>query len=215
MPDVYALIAGGGTGGHINPALAIADALAARGHAKEAIRFAGSRRGLEARLVPEAGYEITLLPGRGISRELSRESIGAVCGLIVAFFKAIFLVHRLKPRVIVSVGGYASAPVALAAVLLRAPLVLAESNAVPGAANRLVGRMAKASAVALEGTSLPRAVVTGNPVRPEIAYLDRSAEARQAAKRAEDRSNLSFPLRGRSRRQRAPTTCSRGRTRSD
>ncbi len=178
----YALIVGGGTGGHVNPALAIADAIVARGHERGSIAFVGSKRGLESRLVPEAGYRITLLPGRGIERKVSKASIEAVLSLIVALAQALVLVARQRPQVVVSVGGYAAAPCAIAAGLLRVPLVLAEANAVPGAVNRLVGRMAKASAVAMPNTGLPREVVTGSPVRPEIARVDRSGSARNAAR---------------------------------
>jgi UDP-N-acetylglucosamine:LPS N-acetylglucosamine transferase len=86
-------------------------------------------------------------------------------------------VGRKKPRVIVSVGGYASVPCALAAVVRRVPIVVAESNAAPGAANRLIGRFAKACAVGFPDTPLPRAVVTGNPVRPEVLAIERERDA--------------------------------------
>ena len=177
----WAIIAGGGTGGHVTPAIAIARALVARGHPADTIHFVGSRRGIEARMVPDAGFAVTLLPGRGIQRRLALDNLGAVVGLLVALVRAFVLVARRRPRVIVSVGGYASAPCSIAAVLLRVPLVLAEQNAVPGAAHRLVARFARAAAVTFEGTPLPRAVVTGNPVRPEILAVDRE-RGRHAAR---------------------------------
>ena len=179
----WAVIAGGGTGGHVTPALAIARALVARGHAVEDIHFVGSRRGIEARLVPAAGFEITLLPGRGIQRRLALANVGAIAGLLAAAVQAFALVLRRRPAVVVSVGGYASAPCAIAAVVLRVPLVLAEQNAFPGAVHRLVGRFARAAAVTFDGTPLPRAEVTGNPVRPEILAVDRAAD-RDDARRA-------------------------------
>ena len=182
MTRPYAVIAGGGTGGHVVPALAVARALVARGHAPDDIHFVGSRRGLEARLVPDAGFAITLLPGRGVARRLSWGSVTAVLALVVAAGQAIVLLARWRPAVVASVGGYASAPCVLAAILLRRPLVVAEQNAVPGLANRLGGRWARASAVAFAGTALPRAVVTGNPVRPEILAIDRSDEGRRKAR---------------------------------
>lgn len=178
------MIAGGGTAGHTVPAIAIGRALVARGHGPDSIHFVGSRRGVEARLVPDAGFAITLLPGRGIQRSLSPANLGAAFGLSVAGARALWLVARRRPRVVVSVGGYAGLPAALAAVVLRRPLVLAESNAVPGAANRVVSRFAASAAVAFEGTDLARAVVTGNPVRTEILTVERSAEARAEARRA-------------------------------
>lgn len=182
------LLAGGGTAGHVVPALAVARALVARGHRPDSLHFVGSARGQEAHMVPEAGFSVTLLPGRGISRRLTGRALianaGAVAGLAAAVVRAVALVARLRPGVVLSVGGYASVPAAAAAVALRRPLVLHEQNAVPGASNRLFARFARASAVSFEGTPLPRAVVTGNPVRPEIAAVDRSPAAVAAARLA-------------------------------
>ena len=170
------------------PAIAIGTALVARGHDGASIRFVGSRRGIESRLVPAAGFELVLLPGRGIARKLTLANVGAVFGLLAAFARAVVLIGRLRPAVTVAVGGYASAPAALASVLWRVPLVVAEQNAVPGLANRIAGRFAAASAVSFEGTPLPNSVVTGNPVRPEIAAADTSPTGRAAA-----RADLGLP----------------------
>jgi UDP-N-acetylglucosamine--N-acetylmuramyl-(pentapeptide) pyrophosphoryl-undecaprenol N-acetylglucosamine transferase len=177
----FAVVTGGGTAGHVNPALAVARALVARGHDQSAVHYVGAERGIEARLVPPTGFPMTLLPGRGIQRRLTMANLAAAGGLLVAFGRAVRLLGRLRPRVVVAVGGYASVAVALAAVLRRIPLVVAEQNAVPGAANRLLARFARASAVSFEGTPLPRPVVTGNPIRPEFAPAD---DARRAAARA-------------------------------
>ena len=179
---VWAVIAGGGTGGHVVPAIAIGRALVETGHDPSTIRFVGSRRGIESAMVPAAGFELTVLPGRGIARRLTVDNIGAVVGLIAAFVRSVALIGRLRPAVTVSVGGYASAPAALASVLWRVPVVVAEQNAVPGLANRVTGRFAAASAVSFDGTPLPRAVVTGNPVRPEVVAADRTPEGRRRAR---------------------------------
>lgn len=178
----FVLIAGGGTAGHVLPGLAVAAELVDRGHAAADIRFVGAERGLEATLVPDAGYEITLLPGRGIQRRLTPENLAAALGLVRALFLALGLVRRHRPRVVLAVGGFASAAAALAAIVWRVPLVVAEQNARAGASNRLVGRFARASAVAFEGTDLPRAVVTGNPVR--AAVLDAATDRDVVAARA-------------------------------
>jgi undecaprenyldiphospho-muramoylpentapeptide beta-N-acetylglucosaminyltransferase len=176
--QTFAVIAGGGTAGHVVPGLAVAHALVARGHARESIRYVGSERGIEARLVPAAGFPLTLLPGRGIQRRLTVESVGenlgALVGLGRAGVEALSLLRAERPRAVVSLGGYASVPCAAAAVALRVPIVVQEQNAVPGAANRLVARFARASAVAFPDTPLPRATVTGNPVRPEVLAVDRT-----------------------------------------
>ncbi|HWW55182.1 MAG TPA: UDP-N-acetylglucosamine--N-acetylmuramyl-(pentapeptide) pyrophosphoryl-undecaprenol N-acetylglucosamine transferase, partial [Acidimicrobiales bacterium] len=187
-PGGLIVIAGGGTAGHALPAVAVGRALVARGHLPEDVLFVGSRRGLEARLVPQAGFPIVLLPGRGIVRRLTpgamAQNVVSLAGLMVAAARAAWLIVRRRPSVVLSVGGYAGVPCAVAAVLLRAPLVLAESNGVAGAANRLVGRWARAAAVAFPGTGLPREVVTGNPVRPEILQADASPAGRTAARQA-------------------------------
>jgi undecaprenyldiphospho-muramoylpentapeptide beta-N-acetylglucosaminyltransferase len=193
MPDTWAIVAGGGTAGHTLPGLAVAQALVARGHPAEGIHFVGSERGSEVRLVPEAGFSLTALPGRGIQRRLTFENVGAVVGLVRAFAEALGLVRRRRPSVVLALGGYASVACALAAALFRIPVVVAEQNAVPGAANRLVARFAKAAAVSFPGTDLPGAVVTGNPVRPEVLAVDRTrdrASARQARRLPADRTVL-------------------------
>lgn len=179
----WAMIAGGGTAGHVIPGLAIARALVDRNHPMSTVHYVGSTRGIERELVPKAGFPLVLLPGRGIQRRLTVGNVAAVAGLIRAFGRSILRVGRKRPKVVVALGGYASVPVAMAAVLWRVPIVVAEQNAAPGAANRLVARFAKAAAVSFPGTPLPRAVVTGNPVRDEVLAVDRERDG-DAARRA-------------------------------
>ncbi|MGH8980859.1 MAG: UDP-N-acetylglucosamine--N-acetylmuramyl-(pentapeptide) pyrophosphoryl-undecaprenol N-acetylglucosamine transferase [Acidimicrobiales bacterium] len=184
----YAVISGGGTGGHVYEALAIARALAERGHPAATIEMCGSRRGQEAVLLADEAFPLTLLPGRGIVRRWSRADLAAnveaVGGLAWGVGLALALAARRRPKVIVSVGGYASFPADLAAVLLGVPLVLVTIDAVPGLVHRLFARRAAANAVAFPGTSLPRAVVTGVAVRPEIVAVDRSPDAVSVARAA-------------------------------
>jgi undecaprenyldiphospho-muramoylpentapeptide beta-N-acetylglucosaminyltransferase len=184
----WAVIAGGGTAGHVLPGIAIGKALVARGHPAQSIHFVGSDRGIESRLVPEAGFGLTVLPGRGLQRKLTLENVIAVAGLVVAFVRAVALVGRRRPAVVVALGGYASVACGLAAVLWRVPVVVAEQNAVPGSANRLVARFARASAVSFDGTTLPRATVTGNPLRDEILGVDRRRDRERA------RAQLDLPM---------------------
>jgi undecaprenyldiphospho-muramoylpentapeptide beta-N-acetylglucosaminyltransferase len=180
-------VAGGGTAGHLQPALAVAEALVDAGHERGTIEFVGSTRGQDRLTLEGRGFPFTLLPGRGIVRSLRPAAlvanIGAVAGLAVAAVRGVGVVLRSRPRVVVSVGGYASLAASLAAVVTRVPLVLVNVDAVPGAANRLLGRFARASAVGWEGSPLPRAVVTGTPVRPEIARVGRGAAERHTARR--------------------------------
>ena len=181
--QVWAVIAGGGTAGHVHPGLAVARALVRRGHDPESVHFVGSARGVERGLVPAAGFELTLLPGRGIERRLTGQNLSSAWGLVQAAAQATRLLRDLQPAVVLGLGGYASVPCALAARLLKIPVVVAEQNAVPGMANRLAGRWARASAVSYPGTKLPRPVLTGNPVRDEIQKVDRE-RSRSAARAA-------------------------------
>ncbi len=168
------LITGGGTGGHVYPALALAQELVDRGHDRAAIHFVGARRGLEASVVPDAGFAIDLLPGRGLQRRLTVANIGAMWENIVAFFRAWKIVGRLRPQVVVGVGGYASLPCLLAARCRRVPMVVHEQNAAPGLANRIAARLGARTAVSLPGTPLRGAIVTGNPVRAAIRAVRRA-----------------------------------------
>ncbi len=175
-PPTRVLVAGGGTAGHVLPGLAVAAELVERGMPADEIHFVGAAGRIEERLVPDAGFGITLLPGRGIERRLTPRNLLAAAGLVVAAFKAVALVRRHRPEVVLALGGFASAACALAAVLWRVPLVIAEQNARAGASNRLVARFAAACAVPFVGTDLPRAVVTGNPVRREILEVAASRD---------------------------------------
>jgi UDP-N-acetylglucosamine--N-acetylmuramyl-(pentapeptide) pyrophosphoryl-undecaprenol N-acetylglucosamine transferase len=172
----YALITGGGTGGHVYAALALARELVERGHRDDAIHFVGARRGLEARVVPEAGFGITLLPGRGLERRLSFAAVRSVAEAVVAFVRARRTLAAREPRVVVGVGGYASLACLLAARLRlrKIPAVVHEQNAAPGLANRIAVRLGARAAVSLPGTPLAGAVLTGNPIRTEVARVRRA-----------------------------------------
>jgi UDP-N-acetylglucosamine--N-acetylmuramyl-(pentapeptide) pyrophosphoryl-undecaprenol N-acetylglucosamine transferase len=178
------VITGGGTGGHVFPMQAIAEALRERGVASSGLRYVGSRRGQEAQLL-RGEIALTLLPGRGIRRSLLPRDViinfGAAVGLVTAVVMALVLVRRWRPSVVVSVGGYASFAVSCAAVIWHAPLVLVEFDATPGAAHRLFQRYARKRCCAFqeEGDNV---VVTGAPLRRAIEDVDRSNAARAAAK---------------------------------
>lgn len=177
-PMVFALVTGGGTGGHVYPAIAVAQELVQRGHDRDSVRFVGAARGLEATAVPAAGFAIELLPGRGIRRSIRPSAIwdnlGALVGACRAFVRAFRIVGRTRPRVVLGVGGFASLPCVVAARLRRVPAVVHEQNAAPGVANRIGVRLGARPAVSLPGTRLRGAVLTGNPIRPEIAGVTRN-----------------------------------------
>lgn len=171
QPAVRVLIAGGGTGGHIIPALAIADELQAR-HAAE-ILFVGTPRGLESRLVPQAGYRLELIRVGQLNHVPLATRLRTLMDLPMGLMQCIRLLRKFRPGIVIGVGGYASGPVMGAAILLGIPTLAFESNAIPGLANRLVGARVKAAAVAFEPAAryFRHAQITGIPVRAEFFHL--------------------------------------------
>ncbi len=168
MSPVRALIAGGGTGGHIIPALAIGRELRDQ-HAAE-VRFVGTRRGMETRLVPEAGFPLDLIHVGQLNNVSLATRATTMLDLPRAIARCIVLLRRFKPHVVIGVGGYASGPAMVAAILLRIPTLAFEPNAIPGMANRLIGGFLSAAAVNFPeaGQHLRHTEVTGIPVRPEF-----------------------------------------------
>lgn len=179
------VITGGGTGGHIFPMQAIAEQLEARGVEPAHLRYVGSRRGQEARLLASSPIALTLLPGRGIQRSFSPKAMAdnarALWGLGEALAMAFVKVAKWRPSVVVSVGGYASFAVSFAALLWRRPLVLVDLDATPGAVHRILGRFARVRCTGF-ASSEPRTVFTGVPLRDSILSLERDAAARERAR---------------------------------
>jgi UDP-N-acetylglucosamine--N-acetylmuramyl-(pentapeptide) pyrophosphoryl-undecaprenol N-acetylglucosamine transferase len=162
------LIAGGGTGGHVIPALAIAREL--RDSYGAEVRFVGTERGLETRLVSEAGFPLELIRVGQLKNVSLTTRARTMADLPLGVMRCVKLVRSFKPDVVVGVGGYASGPAMMAAILLRVPTLAFEPNAVPGLANRLVGKWVSAAAVNFEETRryFRGAKVTGIPVRREF-----------------------------------------------
>jgi UDP-N-acetylglucosamine--N-acetylmuramyl-(pentapeptide) pyrophosphoryl-undecaprenol N-acetylglucosamine transferase len=184
---VFAVVTGGGTSGHVLPALAVADALVAAGHDASTIRYVGARRGVETRLLPDTPYPHEFLDVVGAQRRLARSNLSFVPKMLRSTRAATRLLRRWQPRVVVSVGGYASMPAVFAARRLRIPVVVVSYDRTPGRASRLAARSAAACAVAFEHSSLPRAELTGAPLRQAILDVDRSsADARDSARRTLD-----------------------------
>lgn len=179
-PDI--VITGGGTAGHTNPGIAVGQALVEGGLDRDEILFVGGQRGNEGTLVPEAGFAIDLLPGRGIQRKLTAENIGSIAGLMGGLGRAFWLVLRRRPKAVLCLGGYAAFAVTAAAIALRVPVVVSEQNARASAVNRLFGRFARVCALPFPDTDLPKGVVTGNPARSTV--LDAVAGADRTAARA-------------------------------
>jgi len=172
MSDAFrAVIAGGGTGGHVFPALALAEALGEVAPGAELL-FVGSVGGLEERLVPAAGHRLEVLKVAKLRGVAAGARVAALAGLPLATLRAAALLRGFAPNVVVGVGGFASAPVTLAATALRLPVVLLEQNAVPGTVNRALARLSRLVVIAFKGAAryLPtdKAVLLGNPVRPGL-----------------------------------------------
>ncbi|WP_324011763.1 UDP-N-acetylglucosamine--N-acetylmuramyl-(pentapeptide) pyrophosphoryl-undecaprenol N-acetylglucosamine transferase [Microbacterium sp. JZ37] len=174
------LLAGGGTAGHVNPLLAVADGLRARS-ASDEVLVLGTREGLESRLVPERGYELLVVD----KVPFPRRPNGYALRFPAKWRKAVADVRRhIRERgvdVVLGVGGYAAAPAYVAARKEGVPYVVHEANARPGLANVLGARGAAHVGVAFEGTPLKRGEVVGMPLRPEIVNLDRAAAREEAA----------------------------------
>lgn len=166
------LLAGGGTAGHVNPLLAVADRLVEEG---DEVLVLGTAEGLEARLVPERGYELLVIPRLPFPRRLN----GAALRFPRAVTRSIALTGRfLADRGVdgvIGFGGYAAAPAYLAARRRGVPIAVHEQNAKPGMANRLGARLTRAVGVTFPDTPLPHATRVGMPLRREIARLDRAA----------------------------------------
>ena len=180
----FAVVTGGGTAGHVLPALAVADALVAAGHTADTIHYVGCTRGIETELLPATPYPHHFFDVVGFQRSLRRGRTNAEFGpkLLRARRAAVRLLRELQPRVIVSVGGYASMPAVLAARTLDIPVVVVSYDLRPGRASQVAARKAVASATAFPDSPLPRAELTGAPVRQAILAVDRSAAGRAAAR---------------------------------
>ena len=165
------LIAGGGTGGHLFPGIALAEEVVTR-RAGNAVVFAGTARGLEARVVPQAGYPLELLQAQGLKGKGFLGLLKGLLALPLAFVQSFRILLRQRPDVVVGVGGYASGPVVLAAWLMGIPTAVQEQNALPGFTNKVLGKVVK-----VVFTSFPEAErffpagkvrLIGNPIRRKL-----------------------------------------------
>src|SRR5262249_13366718 len=177
------VIAGGGTGGHTSAGLAVASALAERGID---VHWIGSRAGIEARRVPEAGLPFHRIPTGKLRRYLDWQNVPDLALRTPAgVARSWGLLHRLRPSLLFATGGFVSLPPALAARALGIPIVVHEQTAVPGLANRIVAGFARRIALtfAVSGDTLPRdrCVVTGNPLRPQLRGGSRAADCRPSS----------------------------------
>lgn len=170
-PALKVMIAGGGTGGHLFPGVAIAEELRAQGGGAE-VTFVGTARGIEARVLPPLGWPLELIDVSGLKTVGLRGFLRGLMRLPRALWQSLRLVRRHRPNVVLGVGGYASGPVVLAAWLLRVPTAICEQNSIPGFTNKLLGKVVRRVFVAFAqaGTffSPRKTAQVGNPVRMEM-----------------------------------------------
>lgn len=173
------MISGGGTGGHIYPAIAIANAWKER-HPDSEVLFVGALGKMEMQKVPEAGYRIVGLPVAGLQRRLTLTNLSFPFKLLKSLRKAFGIVKEFKPHVVVGVGGYASGPVLYAAQWKRIPTLIQEQNSYAGLTNKILAKRARRICVAYPdmGRFFPsdRIAYTGNPVRKDILSLEGKRE---------------------------------------
>ncbi|TYP54942.1 undecaprenyldiphospho-muramoylpentapeptide beta-N-acetylglucosaminyltransferase [Thermosediminibacter litoriperuensis] len=170
------IIAGGGTGGHIYPAIAIGRGLKNRFPDAE-ILFVGTERGLESDLVPKAGFTLKKIRAKGFKRKLSLDNLITIKEMILGGMESLMLLKKEKPDLVIGTGGYVAGPVVFFAALLNIPTFIHEQNVKPGVTNRILSRFVDRIAVSFSDSIkfFPRkkVVVTGNPIRPEIISADR------------------------------------------
>lgn len=175
------VIAGGGTGGHLYPGIAVARELLRR-RPDARVSFAGTARGIEARVLPREGFELDLIRSTGLKGKSLADRLRGVVLVPLGLSDAWRILSTRQPHLVIGVGGYSSGPVVMAAALRQIPTMLLEQNAVPGLTNRLLSTVVRAAAVTYESTQSffgDKAFVSGNPVRPE--FLDAAAPSTSAA----------------------------------
>lgn len=167
------VIAGGGTGGHLFPGIALAEELKSRS-LDNVVMFVGTKKGIEQRIIPPMGYELKTISGAGIIGGSPLQRIRGFFQFLIGFFQALWLIRSLRPDLVLGTGGYASVSVILAAYLLRVETAICEQNSIPGLTNRVLGRFVKKVFIAFEESDVffPRKKLffTGNPVRKEFLY---------------------------------------------
>lgn len=182
------IISGGGTGGHIFPAIAIANALK-RMDASVEIFFIGALGRMEMEKIPKAGYRIEGLPIAGMQRSFSPKNLALPFKVIESLIKARRMIRKFQPDAVVGVGGYASGPVLFAASMMKIPTLIQEQNSYAGLTNKILGRRVNKICVAYDGMEkffpAHKIIVTGNPVRDDIASHRGASETGQELKRNE------------------------------
>ncbi|MDD4688258.1 MAG: undecaprenyldiphospho-muramoylpentapeptide beta-N-acetylglucosaminyltransferase [Eubacteriales bacterium] len=166
------LLAGGGTAGHVNPAIAIAGEIK-KNNPDAQILFIGTKKGLESTLVPKAGFDIEFVEVSGFKRSLSPKNIAVTLKAAYGVVKAISIIRKFKPDVAIGTGGYVSGPTMYGAHLCKVPVMIHEQNVFPGATNRMVNSFARVTAISFEDSrryfkNTYNITLTGNPIKRDL-----------------------------------------------
>lgn len=169
------IIAGGGTGGHLFPGIALAESLMGK-YPEAKIIFVGTRRGLEAKVLPKTGYQLNFISVQGFVGKSMSEKVKSLKSLLKSMFESKNIIESFSPDIVFGVGGYASFPIVLTAFLKKIPTIILEQNTVPGLANKLLGKVASAVAITypetIEYFQRQKTYLTGTPIRRKILEGD-------------------------------------------
>ena len=180
------IIAGGGTGGHVFPAISIAEEILRRNGGNEVL-FVGTEQGIEKRILPEKGYRVEFINSRGIVGKSFFQKVTAVISILGAMMSSLRILRDFRPDAVIGVGGYASGPTLLCASMSSIPTAVCEQNSVPGLANRILSRFVGKIFITFEESKehLPagKTVLTGNPIRRDLAHSAAEKKPRQNAPR--------------------------------
>ena len=180
------IIAGGGTGGHVFPAISIAEEILDRNSGNEVL-FVGTEQGIEKRILPEKGYRVEFINSRGIVGKNFSQKVMAVISILGAMLSSLRILRDFRPDAVIGVGGYASGPTLLCASMSSIPTAICEQNSIPGLANRILSRFVGKIFITFEESKehLPaeKTVLTGNPIRRDLAHGAAEKKPRQNAPR--------------------------------
>jgi len=183
--SINVLISGGGTGGHIYPAIAIANELKVR-YPETKFLFVGAKDKMEMEKVPQAGYQIIGLWISGIQRKLTLKNLLFPCKLVYSLFKAEKIIRKFKPDIVIGTGGFASGPTLIMATIKKIPTLIQEQNSYPGITNKLLSKKASVICVAYEGLERffpkKKIVKTGNPVRASLLNIHQKDKIQESHK---------------------------------
>lgn len=189
------LLAGGGTAGHINPALAIAGYISEK-EKDTKVLFVGTQKGLESTLVPSSGYDIEYVKVEGLGKKLTLENLKSFVHMLSAKSKCKKIIKKFKPDVVIGTGGYVCAPAVMAANSLKIPTLIHEQNVFPGSAIKLLSKSSSVTAISFDESrkyldGAKSIILSGNPIRPSVLHCDRE-KARRIFDLSDDKMVLIF-----------------------